>query len=137
MSRPVHTNIWLLPGRSSIERTHKQLKSIAGLKTVENRTERFVFLDSFDWRLYRKGWIIQASPHGKRWLLSLIEAATGKLLAAAPVDSLPGLISDIPPGILSNRIYKPLYPRVLSPVCEVRLKRHEYVCLNGEGKHYL
>jgi hypothetical protein len=55
MSQPIHTHIWLLPGKSSIARMHKQLQSIEGLKVAENHNAQILFLDSYDWRLYRKG----------------------------------------------------------------------------------
>lgn len=137
MSRPVHSQIWLLPGRSSIARLHKQLQCIAGLKAVNSHTEQSQFLDSFDWRLYRQGLALQALSHGEGWRLNLIEIPTGKLLAIAPMESVPRFISDIPGGTLSKQLTRPLFPRALLPICELRLKRHEYVYQNEEGKQYL
>jgi CHAD domain-containing protein len=137
MSQPIHTHIWLLPGKSSIARMHKQLQSIEGLKVAENHNAQILFLDSYDWRLYRKGWSLQASQHGEQWLLNLFEVASGKLLAVSPVGSLPRFISDIPAGVLYKKLYKPLFPRALLTVCELRLKRREYNYQNEEGKQYL
>jgi CHAD domain-containing protein len=116
---------------------HKQLQCIAGLKAVNSHTEQFQFLDSFDWRLYRKGLALQASSHEEGWRLNLIEIPTGKLLAIAPTSSLPRFISDFPAGTLSKKLTKPLFPRALLSICELRLKRHEYVYQNDEGKQYL
>ena len=137
MSRPLHGHIWFLPGRSSIARTHTQLQGVTGLNAVNTHNEQFLFLDSVDWRLYHQGWSLQASPFDAGWQLKLIEMKTGRMLAVAPVGSLPGCISDIPAGTLHKYLYKPLFPRTLLSVCELRLKRHEYICQDEEGKQYL
>ena len=137
MSRPMHAQFWYLPGRSSVVRMHKHLQSIAGLKAVNSYSEQFTFLDSVDWRLYRKGWALQASRHGELFRLNLIEVPSGKMLAVAPTDSIPDFISDIPVGILYKQLYKAVYPRAFIPICHLRLKRHEYIFQNDEGKQCL
>ena len=137
MSRPLQTHLWLLPGRFSVVRWHKKLQSIAGLNFCNRQNVLILFLDSFDWRLYRKGWTLQISQHGEEWLLKLFEVATGKILAVSPIDSLPRFIDDIPPGVLYGKLRSSLFPRALLTVCELQLKRHEYVYLNEEGKQYL
>jgi CHAD domain-containing protein len=137
VSRPLQTHLWLLPGRSSVVGLHKKLQSIDGLNAGNKQNVQILFLDSFDWRLYQKGWTLQASQLGEEWLLNLIEAATGKLLGVSPVASLPRFIDDVPSDVLYKKLYSALSPRALLTVCELRLKRHEYVYLNKEGKQYL
>ena len=77
MSRPVHSQIWLLPGRSSIARLHKQLQCIAGLKAVNSHTEQSQFLDSFDWRLYRQGLALQALSRNSNLMTAALAGPAG------------------------------------------------------------
>ncbi len=136
MSRPANTCLWSLPGQSSIARVHNQLQAMPGLVMVERHNSCILFLDTVDWRLYRKGWSLQASSQGEQWRLALNEVASGKLLAVSPSAALPGFSSDMPPGILRKKLSKPVHPRALLTVCELRLKRHEYAYLDNEGKLY-
>ena len=137
MSRPDYTQQWSLPAQASIARVHNQLQAIPSLDKVNSYNIHIIFLDTPDCRLYRKGWSVQASGHDKQWQLTLNELKSGKLLAVAPANSLPKFSSDFPSGILRNKLSKPIYPRALITVCELRLKRREYVYLNDQGKQYL
>lgn len=137
MSRPRFAPLYLLPRKSSIAQLHQQLKGMVGVGAVDSYNVQFLFLDSFDWRLYRKGWALQASQHNEKWLLKLYEIKTGTTLAISPIDFLPRFITDIPTGALVKKLSKPLFPRALSTVCELQLRRREYVYCNQEGKQYL
>ena len=137
MSRPLYPQLWVLSSQYSITRVAKQLKDIEGIEPSGLQHLRTLFLDTVDWRLYRKGLALQASQNDEGWQLKLLKLTSGKILAMSPVDALPEYTEDIPEGVLANKLYKLVFPRVLSQICEIEIKRHQYVCLDNEGKQYL
>jgi CHAD domain-containing protein len=137
MSRLLYPRIWILSRQYPITQVAKQLKNVVGIEPGGHQQLRTLFLDTFDWRIYRKGWVLQASQDEDKWQLKLFKLTSGKILARSPVDAIPEFTEDIPAGILAEKLYKRVFPRALYPICEVDLKRREYVYLNNEGKQYL
>jgi CHAD domain-containing protein len=98
---------------------------------------RHLWLDTFDWRLYRAGLVLELEQ-GRRGGRLLLTKADGTPQAEQPVTGRPprrpGLAEDLPAGPVRDRIVALTYPRALLPVVKavstVRVTR----LLNADGK---
>jgi CHAD domain-containing protein len=94
------------------------------------------WLDTFDWRLYRAGLVLEYSSarRGTRLLLS----QDGTPQAEQPVTGWqprrPSLAEDLPPGPVRDRIGKLASPRALLPVGRAAGAVGVTRLLNGDGK---
>jgi CHAD domain-containing protein len=96
---------------------------------------RHIFLDSFDWRLYQSGTLLQEirDHRGKR--LEWRQRKSGDLLEAIVLESdVPGFVWDFPEGGLGGRLQPLLEMRALSPYLEVINKGHVFNVLNEDQK---
>jgi CHAD domain-containing protein len=99
-------------------------------------THRRTWLDTFDWRLYRAGLMLEfeQARRGGRLLLS---KADGTPQAEQPVTRWPrrpGLAEDLPAGPVRDRIIVLTSPRALLPVVRVVSSVSVTRLLNADGK---
>ena len=99
-------------------------------------TRRCTWLDTFDWRLYRAGLMLQfeQAKRGGRLLLS---KADGTLQAEQPVTSWPRrprLAEDLPEGPVRDRIIVLTWPRALLPIVRAVSAVSVTRLLNADGK---
>jgi CHAD domain-containing protein len=99
-------------------------------------THRRTWLDTFDWRLYRAGLMLEfeQARRGGRLLLS---KADGTPQAEQPVTRWPrrpGLAEDLPAGPVRDRIVVLTSPRALLPIVRVVSSVSVTRLLNADGK---
>ena len=96
---------------------------------------RRTWLDTFDWRLYRAGLMLQFEParRGGRLLLS---RADGTPQAEQPVTGWPPRrpALDLPPGPVRDRIMVLISPRALLPIVRAASTISVMRLLNADGK---
>ena len=100
------------------------------------RTRRRTWLDTFDWRLYRAGLMLQLeqASRGGRLLLS---KADGTPQAEQPVTGWPRrprLAEDLPEGAVRDRIIVLTRPRALLPIVRAVSTVSVTRMLNADGK---
>ena len=99
-------------------------------------THRRTWLDTFDWRLYRAGLMLQFE-HAKRGGRLLLSKADGTLQAEQPVTSWPRrprLAEDLPEGPVRDRIIVLTRPRALLPIVRAVSAVSVARLLNADGK---
>jgi CHAD domain-containing protein len=114
-------------------------KTITGIKqqnTVkENRKQvERAFLDSFDWRLYRAGYVLvfeTGTAENKLYLQSL---AAGLDVVATDITTRPGFAADLPPGALKNLVAPALSVRALLSLAKWDSSITTYDVLNEDDK---
>ena len=99
------------------------------------RTRRRMWLDTFDWRLYRAGLMLEfdQARQGGRLLLS---SADGTPQAEQPVTGWPPRrpALDLPPGPVRDRIMVLISPRALLPIVRAVSTVSVARLLNADGK---
>ena len=99
------------------------------------RTRRRTWLDTFDWRLYRAGLMLEfeQARRGGRLLLS---RADGTPQAEQPVTGWPPRrpALDLPPGPVRDRIMVLIRPRALLPIVRASSTVSVTRLLNADGK---
>ncbi len=98
---------------------------------------RRTWLDTFDWRLYRAGLVLELE-HGRRGGRLLLTKADGTPQAEQPVTGWPrrrpGLAADLPAGPVRDRIMVLTHPRALLPVVKAVSTISVTRLLNADGK---
>jgi len=99
------------------------------------RNRRRTWLDTFDWRLYRAGLMLefdQARPGGRL----LLSSADGTPQAEQPVTGWPPRrpALDLPPGPVRDRIMMLISPRALLPIVRAVSTVSVARLLNADGK---
>ena len=101
------------------------------------RTQRRVYLDTFDWRLYRAGLVLELEQArgGGRLLLTKADGTpqAGQSVTGWP-PRRPGLASDLPPGPVRDRVAVLAGPRALLPVVKAASTVSVTRLLNSDGK---
>jgi CHAD domain-containing protein len=95
------------------------------------------WLDTFDWRLYRAGLMLQFA-HASRGGRLLLTKADGTIAAEQPVASWrasrPGRPEDLPAGPVRDQIIGLVTPRALLPVVRAVSTVSVFRLLNADGK---
>lgn len=93
---------------------------------------RWTWLDSFDWRLYRKGLRLREWPCGDNGLHRLLETADGRILAED--DSRARFADDIDDEAMHERLAPVLEMRALLPLASVVLHGQRHAVRDGNAK---
>jgi CHAD domain-containing protein len=127
-----------MAGCASLDDGRAALTVVRGLEIGRAEKINRSFLDSFDWRLWNAGYVLErlTAPDGTALLLR-DRASAGKgggVLVAADQRAIPRFASDLPAGFLSDRIGPLLSMRALMPLAEVRGRRCMVIWRDDEGK---
>jgi CHAD domain-containing protein len=99
-----------------------------------SRTIRRVWLDTFDWRLYRAGCALEyLSGHG-RCELGLMTPDGGRISATTAKMTFPSLLSCLPAGPVRDSLAQIAGVRALLPMVASRATRRNLRVLDGEDK---
>lgn len=102
---------YLIDSNSNIQDTAAQLIHVLALSKTAPRRFRRDYLDSFDWRLFSKGYYLQAEHHDDAILLQLRRLNDLSLVTQLHSTTLPRFTGDLGPGKLAT---------VLRPILEMR-----------------
>ncbi len=92
------------------------LQATFGLQLDPQPDTTLTWLDSFDWRLWRRGWTLEdAAEPGGGHHLTLRALDDGRVVARQYVEAAPGLVRHLPDGRLRRLLAAPLGPRRLLP----------------------
>ncbi len=95
------------------------------------------WLDSFDWRLYRAGGLLEEVQEPAGRLLRWRDFKSGDLLAWEEVPGRPQRAADIPAGPVAEEVAPALGVRVLLPQVEVQVEQRLVRVLDDEEKTVL
>lgn len=92
------------------------------------------YLDSFDWRVWRAGGVLEHLRGPEVRLLRWRHAGGGDRFAPQHVDAPPRVAADVPGRFVRARLLRVLGPRVLLPVARSEGHTTEVVLVDGRGK---
>lgn len=92
------------------------------------------FQDSFDWRIYRAGAVIETESSTGFSAISWRDLKSGNKLDSATIQQAVRFAREIPPGRLRARVEPLLEMRALLPLAEIRGKVHGFKVLNKDDK---
>ncbi len=109
------------------------LKKIDKIYTSEEFTAKLVresYFDTYDWRLFDKGWILKRK--GRQ--LTLYQALHGKVLVGEGIMRKKFFSCDIPEGALQRLLLSLAEIRAVSELFEYKCSRRSFAIMNKDGK---
>lgn len=92
------------------------------------------YLDSFDWRLYQAGGLLEEQEQAGQRTLVWLDRSGAQALDPTVVPKTPGMIGDLPAGPLRERVAGPLEMRTLLPMARMFSSIEGLRVLDDEGK---
>lgn len=123
---------WFMPDGLSIERLLAALEQAFGIEASPEYAAAVVYADSFDWRLFRRGYILHC--HGRAWTLYHGDTGEVTVLQGGPELKASCPARDFPPGALREVLEPVLGVRALLPLATVRLVGRQVRLLNRDEK---
>jgi len=123
---------WFLPAEGVVEELLLRLEKKFILAGDEAVTQQRTYCDSFDWRLFKAGYLLFCT--GLQWTLAEIE--TGKTVVEEKGPKVrPGLFAgDFLPGKLRDRLHSLSGIRCVSPISKAEVSRQTIPLLNRDEK---
>jgi len=125
-------------GCASLDDGRAALTVVKGLDVGPAEKINRSFLDSFDWRLWNAGYVLERLSTPGRTALLLRDRASadkwGAVVLATDHHTIPRFVADLPAGFLRDRIGPLLSMRALMPLAEVRGQRCMVIWRDDEGK---
>ncbi|MCL2075943.1 MAG: CHAD domain-containing protein [Betaproteobacteria bacterium] len=122
----------LLPDLLPTEKLLAALAAEFGLDAAPECEASVVYADSFDWRLYRKGYLLHC--HGSYWSLCHGDSGEAATQPDGPKLQTSCFAGDFPPGELRKLLEPILGGRCLLPLAEVNLHSRQISLLNRDKK---
>nr|VFJ94324.1 MAG: CHAD domain-containing protein [Candidatus Kentron sp. LFY] len=95
---------------------------------------RLCYLDTFDWRLYNRGWVLEVLGEKGETRLVWRDMNSGHIHGIVRVDSVPVFSKDLPKGNHWTQLGEILDERALMSVVCSDIEGQRVVLRNGEGK---
>lgn len=123
-----------LPAALSAEKFITRLTQYADSQLTARRHTEKIFYDSFDWRLYAKGWVGEAVSANHAGSFYLRELAGGKVLACAGIDAVPPFAKQFRQAELREVLGQVLEMRALLAVCTLPFEEFHVNVINKDEK---
>ena len=125
---------WHAPAKASPRRLASRLSSSLGLTGASSVTVERVYLDTFDWRLFRRGdALVEEQPDGGQRVLVLQSRAGERAELRVPSTGRPRQPTELPMG-LQRRLGPKLAPRTLLDVGRERVEVWPLKLLDEDDK---
>ncbi len=127
-------NQFTLPATLPVEDLLAALQARCGLAGTGRTRHRHQYLDTWDWRLYRKGRLLAAEPAPDGLRLSLCPNDAGAPCLHQLTTDLPRYASDLGPTALGRAVQALARIRALLPRLSVDATVHRFERRDAEGK---
>jgi CHAD domain-containing protein len=114
-----------------------RLRSCADLRVDPTQTVDLIYLDTFDWRLFRCDTVLESETSGNRSTLRWRGLDQGEVRASLEGVRPPRFARDLPKGPFRNRLEPVVEMRTLLPVDRVRKSVRRYRVVNADEKTVL
>lgn len=119
---------------SALEVGARVLSKIGGLECGPEEGVARLFLDTFDWRVWNAGLVLERMTLGAKSSLILRDRETGEVIMVADQRQIPRFAEDLPAGYLRDRVGGLLSMRALIPLAGLKGRRRAVVRRDREGK---
>ena len=123
-----------IPAQLEIDAVQARLRENLHLQAEPSRELRRGYYDTFDWRLYANGSVLEAVADGRGQRLILRNLNDHKTLSQVTLPGAPRFARDLPPGQIRQLLEPLLEMRELQPVIRGRSREHALRVLNKDDK---
>ena len=125
---------FIIPDGMDIEDLQARLQEASRIHTEPVHSVRRTFYDSFDWRLFHAGMVLQTDRDGNSWQLQWRPHNGRSQPASLTLPGEPHFARDIPAGPLRSELEAVLEMRELVPLLTITSKVHTLRILNRDEK---
>ena len=125
---------WLLEDEAQQQELLQQLRGKYELSDAHQSTQRVTYLDTFDWRIWRKGDVLEYHEFNRQKKLVWRRIDHSKIYMEIPVDECPDFINDIPDWLMPEALFNVTRPRALVEQALSRIQQHVYEIRDRSGK---
>jgi CHAD domain-containing protein len=125
---------FIIPDGTGVEDVQVNLQKACRIHTEPAHTVRRTFYDSFDWRVYYAGRVLQADHDGNNWQLLWRPLSDSGQHVQIALPGKPQFARDVPPGPLRKELEAVLEMRELVPLVTVTARIHQLRVLNRDQK---
>lgn len=126
--------IFNIPGKQSVKGIEALLKKNVHLSKQIKSNVRRTYLDTFNWRIFNNGSVLEATTDSDKIWLSWRSLDVGLTFGKYQVDQLPRFEWDLKSRGLRTRLKKILDVRALLPVVTVESEVHYFNVLDSQAK---
>jgi CHAD domain-containing protein len=130
----VQSTSWLVNSDAQLDKLLAALAKRFSLEESAQSERRVTYLDTFDWRVWRKGGVLELHESGRQIKLQWRAIDHGEVHAEIPVDECPVFINEIPDWLRPKALLKITRPRALVEQATSRVKQSGYDLRDSEGK---
>ena len=125
---------WLLENEVQLGNFLQSIREQYHLAETAQSTQRVTYLDTFDWRIWRNGDVLEYHEFNRQKKLVWRAIAHEKIYMEIPVDECPDFINDIADWLMPQALYEVTRPRALvEQVCS-RIKTRLYDIRDSNDK---
>jgi CHAD domain-containing protein len=133
----MNTLIFEIPRNQSVKQTESLLKQHLHLrKQVDCATNR-IYLDTFDWLVYRDGGVLEAESDNAGMWITWRSLGADQIYGRYPINQIPRFVSDLKVTGFRNRLKQIVDVRALLPVVIISSRIHVFSILNRQEKTVL
>ena len=126
---------FIIPENQSLFDTRQKLKERFSLDEAPVMSIRRIYYDSFDWRIYQSGGMLEVEEVSKSKLrLRWLDRESGRNFGSLPLSMMPLFIWDFPPGPFKKRLEPILEVRALLPQITIKSDIYPLRQLDQEKK---
>lgn len=123
-----------VPEGVTLEELQAPLAAHYSFKDEPERQLNRTFLETFDWRLYQAGGVMELASDGNRQELSWRKRKSGELLHRLMLDRPPGFVQELPEGSFRADLAPVVEMRTLLPLVRVQSGLRTLRVLGAEEK---
>jgi len=128
---------YVIPAGTRISAFKSRLKEAVSLQEDPGETLDRTYLDSFDWRVYGHGSVLEMDSVDGQFRLLWRALGSEAIYGSQRVDGRPRFVWDLPDSPLRARLEPVLEMRALIPQARIRSRVHPMRWLNSDGKTVL
>jgi len=125
---------FLIPDGTDVADLQHSLQQDCRIHAEPVHTVRRTFYDSFDWRVYNAGMVLQTDHDGHAWHLQWRPINGSSQQAQLALPAAPRFARDLPPGPLRGELGRVLEMRELVPLATITTRVHPLRMLNRDEK---
>lgn len=128
------TLIFDISRSQSVKQVESLLKQHLRLQLQSSNVITRTYLDTFDWRIFNAGGVLEASTDNTGIWLTWRSLGAGQIYGRYPIDQIPRFVWDLKEIVLKSKLEKILGVRALLPLATVESRIRQFKVLNNQAK---
>ena len=104
---------WLVEDHAQLQELLQQVRGKFQVMEAQQSSQRVDYLDTFDWRIWRRGDVLEYHEFNRQKKLVWRRINHDRLYMEIPVDECPDFINDIPDWLMPEALFSATRPRAL------------------------